>query len=40
MLRDLVADAWTESGKAILGYRTKQSVSDIEAGKADPRQLD
>ena len=40
MLRDLVADAWAESARAQLGYRNKQVVSDIEAGKTDPRQLD
>lgn len=40
MLRDLVSDAWRDSGSAILGYRNKQSVADIEAGKTDPRQLD
>jgi len=40
MLRDLVTDAWRESGKAMLGYKTKSSVADIEAGHADPRRLD
>lgn len=40
MLRDLVADAWAASGSATLGYRNKEVVSDIETGKADPRQLD
>jgi len=40
MLRDLVTDAWRESGKAMLGYKTKFSVADIEAGKEDPRKLD
>jgi hypothetical protein len=40
MLRDLVSDAWRDSGSATLGYRNKQSVADIEAGKTDPRQLD
>lgn len=40
MLRDLVSDAWHVSGKAELGYKTKLSIADIEAGRADPRQLD
>jgi hypothetical protein len=40
MLRDLVTDAWRESGKAALGFRTKVSVIDLEAGRVDPRQLD
>jgi len=40
MLRDMVMDAWTASGEAMLGYKTKQSVADIEAGQADPRKLD
>src|SRR5471032_1041847 len=40
MLRDMVMDAWTASGEAMLGYKTKQSVADIEAGKADPRKQD
>jgi hypothetical protein len=38
-LRDMVADAWTESGKAMLGYPKPASVVDLESGKADPRQL-
>jgi hypothetical protein len=37
MLRDLVTDAWRASGQVTLGYRTKQTVADIEAGRADPR---
>jgi hypothetical protein len=37
MLRDLVTDAWRASGQTVLGYKTKQSVADIEAGRADPR---
>ena len=40
MLRDLVADAWKASGSAVLGYKTKMTVTDIEAGKADPSKLD
>jgi hypothetical protein len=40
MLRDLVTDAWRASGQLTLGYRTKQSVADIEAGRVDPRRLD
>jgi hypothetical protein len=40
MLRDLVSDAWAASGKAVLGYKTKLSIADIEAGQSDPRQLD
>jgi hypothetical protein len=40
MLRDLVSDGWAASGKAVLGYRTKISVADLEAGRADPRQID
>jgi hypothetical protein len=40
MLRDLVTDAWAASGKAVLGYKSKLSIVDIEAGRADPRQLD
>jgi hypothetical protein len=40
MLRDLVTDAWRASGQMTLGYRTKQSVADIEAGRVDPRRLD
>jgi hypothetical protein len=40
MLRDLVADAWHDSGQQTLGYHNKQVVTDIEAGKTDPRQLD
>jgi len=38
-LRDMVADAWAASGNAMLGYKTKASVADIEAGKIDPRSL-
>ena len=40
MLRDLVSDAWAASGSLQLGYHNKQVVTDIEAGKTDPRQLD
>lgn len=40
MLRDLVMDAWAASGQTVLGYKNKASVADIEAGRADPRQLD
>ena len=40
MLRDMVADAWTESGKATLGYKTKMTVAELEAGTADPRLLE
>ncbi len=40
MLRDLVTDAWRASGGMMLGYKSKRSVADIEAGRADPRQLD
>jgi hypothetical protein len=36
MLRDLVADAWRAAGEATLGYKVKESVADIEAGRADP----
>jgi hypothetical protein len=39
MLRDMVADAWRASGDAMLGYKTKASVTDLEAGKIDPRSL-
>jgi hypothetical protein len=39
MLRDMVADAWRASGDAVLGYKTKASVADLEAGKIDPRSL-
>ena len=39
MLRDMVADAWRASGDAMLGYKTKASVADLEAGKIDPRSL-
>jgi hypothetical protein len=39
MLRDMVADAWRASGDAMLGYKTKARVVDIEAGKIDPRSL-
>jgi len=39
-LRDMVADAWTDSGKAVLGYPKQASVADLESGKADPRKLD
>jgi len=39
MLRDMVADAWRVSGDAMLGYKTKASVADLEAGKIDPRSL-
>lgn len=38
MLRDLVMDAWRASGEVVLGYKTKISIADIEAGRADPRQ--
>jgi hypothetical protein len=38
-LRDMVADAWEESGKAVLGYPRQASVADLESGKADPRPL-
>jgi len=40
MLRDMVTDAWHASGQTVLGYKTKISVADIEAGRSDPRQLD
>ena len=40
MLRDMVTDAWAAAGEATLGYKIKQSVADIEAGKVDPRKLD
>jgi len=40
MLRDLVSDAWRASGEAMLGYKIRQSVADIEAGRVDPRRLD
>jgi hypothetical protein len=40
MLRDMVTDAWAAAGEATLGYKIKESVADIEAGKADPRKLD
>jgi hypothetical protein len=40
MLRDMVTDAWRASGEAVLGYKTKISIADIEAGRSDPRQLD
>jgi len=40
MLRDLVTDAWQASGDAVLGYKTKLSIADLEAGRADPRQLE
>lgn len=40
MLRDMVADAWMESGKASLGYKTKMTVAELEAGTADPRKLE
>jgi hypothetical protein len=40
MLRDLVTDAWAEAGLATLGYRHKMTVADIEAGRADPSELD
>jgi hypothetical protein len=39
MLRDMVADAWAASGDAMLGYKIKASVTDLEAGKIDPRSL-
>jgi hypothetical protein len=39
MLRDLVTDAWQASGETVLGYKTKLSIADLEAGRADPRQL-
>ena len=39
MLRDMVADAWAGSGDAMLGYKIKASVTDLEAGKIDPRSL-
>jgi len=40
MLRDLVSDAWDASSAAVLGNKTKLSIADLEAGRADPRQLD
>jgi hypothetical protein len=40
MLRDLVTDAWRASGEAMLGYKTKSSITDLEAGRTDPRRLD
>jgi hypothetical protein len=40
MLRDLTTDAWTEAGQATLGYKHKMTVADIEAGRADPSDLD
>lgn len=39
-LRDLVTDAWTAAGQAMLGYHNKASIADLESGKADPRALD
>ena len=39
MLRDMVVDAWATSGDAILGYKTKAPVTDLEGGKVDPRDL-
>ena len=37
MLRDMVADAWRESDKAVLGYgKNKLPLADVEAGKASP----
>jgi hypothetical protein len=39
MLRDLVTDAWQASGETVLGYKIKLSIADMEAGRADPRQL-
>jgi hypothetical protein len=39
-LRNFVVDAWRASGEAMLGYKAKASVSDLEAGKVDPRTLD
>jgi hypothetical protein len=38
-LRDLVADAWVESGEVTLGYKTPITVKDLESGRADPRAL-
>jgi hypothetical protein len=38
-LRDMVSDAWAESGKAMLGYPKPISVTDLESGNADPRPL-
>jgi hypothetical protein len=40
MLRDLVTDAWAEAEQATLGYKHKMTVADIEAGRADPSELD
>jgi hypothetical protein len=37
MLRDLVTDAWNASGKVMLSAKTKASITDLEAGRADPR---
>jgi len=37
--RDMVADAWTESGKATLGYKNPMPLADLESGKLDPRLL-
>jgi hypothetical protein len=36
MLRDLVVDAWRASGDAVLGYKSRLPLADIEAGKIDP----
>ena len=38
-LRDLVTDAWQAAGATTLGYKTKATVADIEAGRIDPRQV-
>ena len=38
-LRDLVTDAWEESGHATLGYLHPMTVTDLETGIADPRGL-
>ena len=38
-LRDLVTDAWDESGHASLGYLHPLTVADLESGKADPREI-
>jgi len=39
MLRDMVVDAWRASGQAVLGYKNKAAIADIEAGKIDPRRV-
>ena len=39
MLRDMVVEAWRASDDALIGYKEKMPIKDLEAGKGDPAVL-